>query len=126
MDRRLLIRVQIPGAQVRVKKAGSNILFSGLSKPLAILNLSKSGLCFQTAKKLDNGDNIQMKLFFPDGININLKGHIRWNSDRSNSDPRAVGIQFSPFGTSSNYNSIAALDYLRSLNGLEQIHLNPE
>lgn len=126
MDRRLLTRIQIPGARVQVKKTGSTTLFSGLSKAQDIVNLSKSGLCFQTSKKFDRGENLNMKLSFPDGRNINLKGQIRWqNIQHSNSD-YAVGIQFSPFGTASNYNSIAALDYLRSLNGLELINLQPE
>lgn len=126
MDRRLLTRIQIPGARVQVKKTGSTTLFSGLSKAQDIINLSKSGLCFQTSKKLDEGKNLQMKLSFPDGKNINLKGQIRWHNGKNGANGYAVGIQFSPFGTSNNYNSIAALDYLRSLNGLELINLRPE
>ena len=126
MDRRLHTRIQIPGARVQVKKTGSSTLFSGLSKAQDIINLSKSGICFKTPKKMDRGENLQMKLLFPEGKHINLKGEIRWQNGENSDTDYTVGIQFSPFGTSNNYNSIAALDYLRSLNGLEIINVHPE
>ena len=77
-------------------------------------------------KKLDFGNKIQMKITFPDGKNINLKGRIRWNTSVNSSNGYEVGIQFFPFGTSNNYNPISALDYLRSLEGLGQFSINPE
>lgn len=126
MDRRLFSRIQISGATVQYKKTRVNILFSALSKPQDISNLSKSGLSFEIDKKMGFGDKIQMRLAFPDGKYISLKGHIRWNNSVNSSTGYEVGIQFFPFGTSNNYNHISALDYLRSLDGLGQFCMNPE
>lgn len=126
MERRLISRIEVPGALVQVKKSGSNALFSGLSRPQEMLNLSKGGICFYTNKRIAKDENIQMKLFFPDGKRLSLKGNVRWNNITDDSNLGAVGIQFNPFGTSNTYNPISSLDYLRSLNGLEQICLHPE
>jgi hypothetical protein len=105
---------------------GSKKFFAGMSKPSDMQNLSKSGLAFEIDQALGFGEKIHMKLQFPDGSSLELKGQIRWNVSMNGGNVYKVGIQFFPFGTSRNYNPLKALDYLRSIDGLNIINLNPK
>jgi hypothetical protein len=118
LDRRVFTRIQIPGAKIKYKKNGLSSLLSSLSKPVEIMNLSKSGICFPIDETLKYGDPVIMKIQFPDGRNLNLKGQVRWHNLQHSSSSYHAGIQFSPFGSQSNYNPIEALEYLRSMDGL--------
>ncbi len=92
-------------------------MIKGLSKPVPVKDLSKSGISFFLNGKMNYGDPIMMKIAFPDGMNLKLKGHIRWLKDQENQNSNTVGIQFFPFGNSRYYNPLNALDYLRSMDG---------
>ena len=90
-----------------------------MSKPREIKNISKSGLSFHLEKLFTPGEQIAMKVQFPDGYNFILKGHVRWNKAINSSNSYAVGVQFFPYGTAANYNPLSALEYLRRMEGQE-------
>ncbi len=101
-------------------------MLSGLSKPKEIKNISKSGLSFHLDKQFAPGEQIAMKLQFPDGNNFTLKGHVRWNNAVNSSETFAIGIQFFPYGTAANYNPPSALEYLRNMEGQEVTKISAE
>ncbi len=123
MDKRVLTRAVIPGARVRYKKIGTKGFFNLFSRPLDIHNLSKSGLSFQLDKKLPTGALVYMKLFFPDGHHLHLRGQVRWHRRIETAQDFSVGVQFFPFGTRGEYNPPKALDYLRAIDGQAMTHL---
>lgn len=126
MDRRLFTRIEIPEAKIQIKRSGKNGFFSNLSKPTSILNLSKSGLALNMDRQMAYGDIIQMKLSFPDGKRIHIKGQVRWQNSGAGLEEYSAGVQFSPFGSRNDYNPVSALKYLRSIEGLGQVKINPD
>ena len=118
MDRRVFTRIKIPGAKIQYRKIGLRNLLNILSKPTHIKNLSKSGICFSLDDKLRYGDPIVMKIQFPDGKNIRLRGEIRWQNGLNSDTALHVGVQFLAFGAKTDYNPIEALEYLRAMDGL--------
>ena len=118
LDRRVFTRIEIPGAKIQYRKTGMRSLLNILSKPVHIKNLSKSGICFPIDDKLRFGDPVVMKIQFPDGKNLRLRGEIRWQNERNAGPSSHVGVQFNPFGSQTEYNPIEALEYLRSMEGL--------
>jgi len=119
MDKRVLTRIFIPGAQVQYKRKSTKILFGLFSRPVDITNLSKSGVCFLVEEEVLTGEDIHMKICFPDGQSLHLKGQIRWKDKDDSTNNIKLGIQFHPFGSGGQYNPLKALEYLRSLDGLE-------
>lgn len=117
MDKRELTRVVVPGARVRYKKFGAKRFFNLFSRTLDIYNLSKSGLSFKLDEELPTGAIVYMKLFFPDGHHLYLRGLVRWNRKIETAEDFSVGVQFFPFGSRGDYNPPKALDYLRAING---------
>ena len=114
-ERRSIHRIVVPGTSLRFKFAkGVNVLKNYSSSP-DIINVSKSGIAFKTNHGAGYGDNIQMKLSFPDGNSISLKGRVRWARETNGDNSKAIGVLFDPFGLQRQYNSIKALEYLRSL-----------
>jgi len=114
-ERRSIHRIEVPGASLRFKfSRGVNVLKNYSNAP-DILNVSKSGIAFKSSQAAGYGDTIQMKLSFPDGKNINLKGKVRWAREANGSSFKSIGVLFDPFGLKRQYNSIKALEYLRSL-----------
>ncbi len=100
-------------------------MIKGLSKPVPVKDLSKSGISFFLNGKLNSGETVMMKITFPDGKNLKLKGHIRWLNSNENPETSIAGIQFFPFGNSRYYNPIHALNYLRSMDGQAIIQTTP-
>ncbi len=118
MEKRGPVRSEIQGAILQFRRIEKGNLFSILSKPVIINNLSKSGICFLSDRLLTNGETIKMKVIFPDGKKVKLKGHIRWNKEMENHNSQYItGVQFKPFGTNESYNSLKALEVLRSIDG---------
>ena len=114
-ERRSINRIEIPGVSLRFKFArGVNVLKNYSNAP-DILNMSKSGIAFKANQDAGYGDSIQLKLTFPDGKNINLKGKVRWAQEANGGSTKAIGVLFDPFGLKRQYNSIKALEYLRNL-----------
>lgn len=117
MDRRRLNRAVIPGTQVQYRRMNHKSFFASLSRPTEAINISKSGICISASTGLDRGELVLLKIHFPDGEKLKLKGHIRWQKPDQGDPAYHIGIQFYPFGTTSTYNSLKALEYLRTLAG---------
>jgi hypothetical protein len=114
-ERRSIHRIEIPGVSLRFKfSKGVNVLKNYSVAP-DILNVSKSGIAFKTKQRAGYGDAVQLKLSFPDGKNISLKGKVRWSKEVNGGGSKSIGVLFDPFGLKRQYNSIKALEYLRSL-----------
>ena len=114
-DRRSFERIRIPGASVRYKiTRGFNLLknYSGSSE---ILNLSKSGMAFHINQPVSFGTPLEMKISFPDGNDLFLKGKLRWRKNTNGHNNETAGVLFNPFGSKKEYNSIKALEFLRSM-----------
>ena len=124
MDRRGFTRIKIQGAKIQYRRESVRGLWGVLSKPAEVQDISKSGLAFITNELLEHGDKIVMKINFPDGKHLKLKGQIRWNQQHSSSDSFYLGVQFAPFGYRHDYNSMSAWEYLRSMEG--QSIIKPE
>ncbi|MBN2424719.1 MAG: PilZ domain-containing protein [Calditrichaceae bacterium] len=119
MDRRTLNRSEVPGTKVQYRRIQNKNFFQPLSNTVQMVNISKSGACIITYNNLKRGEIILLRIVFPDGKKLKLKGFIRWNSSDTEVPGYLVGVQFYPFGTSSNYNPIKALEYLRNISGQE-------
>ena len=72
------------------------MFFSNLSKPSDMHNLSKSGLAFDVDQALGYGEKIHVKVRFPDGKNLNLKGQIRWNNHINGGQYQPENLQRRP------------------------------
>jgi PilZ domain len=114
-ERRSFKRIAISGAQVRYKKAKSLNVLKNFSHGDEIINLSKSGVSFKMLEEVKFGEPVQMKIEFPDGNNLKLKGRVRWQKPLNEGAEQRIGVLFDPFGTKKEYNSMKALEYLRNL-----------
>lgn len=114
-ERRSIYRIEIPGASLRYKLfKGVNVLKNYSSSP-DILNVSKSGIAFKAHESAGYGDPVHIKISFPDGKDVNLKGKVRWSKKINGGNFKSIGVLFDPFGSKRQYNSIKVLEYLRSL-----------
>jgi len=118
MERRIFTRVQIPGATIQYKKTGAVTFFNGLSSPKDMYDLSLCGISFNPDEYLKYGEKLLVKINFPDGKCLYLKGQIQWNNEVNSSLSDSVGIRFKPFGHSREYNPLSTLNYLRKLTDL--------
>ena len=114
-DRRSFNRIEMPGTQVRYKKNRGLALFKNYSSIDDIINVSKSGICFHMQEDARYGEPVQMRLSFPDGHSLKLKGKVRWQNSTNGGVQSTIGILFDPFGTKKEYNPMKALEYLRNL-----------
>ncbi len=115
MERRGLPRLAIKNATVRFKRSGFSTFLGKFSPQCPLQNLSKSGLSFYTRQSIDPGERIFLKVFFPDGFCIPLKGIVKWRQENPNDNGISVGVHFLPFGTHKEYNDLKSLEYLRKL-----------
>ncbi len=115
MERRGLSRLTINDTTLRFKKLSNSMFWARLSPHFQVLNLSKSGLSFETTFPLKIGDKLYIKAYFPDGMCIPLKGVVKWKKTNSNVEHHFVGVQFLPFGDHHEYNDLNSLRYLRKL-----------
>jgi len=114
-ERRSFKRIEIPGTQVRYKKSQRLKLLKNYSSIDEIINVSKSGVAFHMNEIVKYGEPVEMKIAFPDGNDLNLKGKVRWQKTTNGSSKQTIGVLFDPFGTKKEYNSMKALEYLRNL-----------
>lgn len=114
-ERRSFERIEIPGASVRYKISKGLGLIKNYSHSEGILNLSKSGIAFNMRHSVVFGTPLEMKISFPDGNDLHLKGKIRWQKNTNGSGRETIGVMFNPFGSKKQYNSIKALEYLRAM-----------
>ena len=114
-ERRSFKRIQISGAQVRYKKSNRLKLLKNYSTVDNIINVSKSGIAFHMQENAKYGEPIQMRISFPDGNDLSLKGRVRWQKPVNGTGEQTIGVLFDPFGTQKEYNPMKALEYLRDL-----------
>ncbi len=114
-ERRSFKRIEIPGAQIRYKKSKGLTLLKNYSSVDDIINVSKSGISFHMPEETKFGEPVQMKISFPDGNDLSLRGKVRWQKPVNGNGEQTIGILFDPFGTKKEYNSMIALNYLRNL-----------
>jgi len=120
-ERRYNQRHQFPDSNVFCQESAGLGIFKQFSEPFPLIDLTKSGLGFQTNKDLGYGDKVHLKIEIPGYQKIHVIGEIRWVSTIEKSDQKNVGVQFLPFGTMKGYNSFSAREKLESLiNPLEQ------
>lgn len=113
-ERRASSRIEIPNTSIQYKLSGIKHSLKNYSDPKQVLNISKSGLSLHLLENVTFGDRLHVKINFPDGNKINLKGKIRWAvEDEINA--QQVGILFDPFGSRKEYNPVEALEYLRKM-----------
>ncbi|MCB0282284.1 MAG: PilZ domain-containing protein [Calditrichae bacterium] len=114
-ERRSFERVELPGVSVRYKVSKGLSVLKNYSQAETVINLSKSGIAFYMKQPANFGTPVEMKLSFPDGNDLLLKGKIRWKKNTNGSGNETTGVMFNPFGSKREYNSIKALEYLRAI-----------
>ena len=100
LDRRNQDRFTIPGAKVLYKAKDRSIAVSPL------VDISKSSIRFELTKDIAEENNINFELITSPMDKVNLKGKVVWNSYIDSEAKRHVAIQFSPFGTWDDYNTL--------------------
>ena len=114
-DQRATDRISIPGATVLLRKQSVLSVFERYSRPMALYNFTKSGICFVSDKPFNLGDKIIIQIIIPGEKTLRLVGQIRWIESEPNTEERIIGAQFRAFGKGSDFNPLKSLDQLRSL-----------
>lgn len=115
VERRHLVRFEIPGAQISYKQNQSFALFSKYSKPMPLKDITKNGACIGVSDFFNPGDPIEIKLLIPGERRIRVKGKIIWSSQLAEYQASFAGIQFLPFGEGKHYNSFWCRQKLEQL-----------
>ena len=114
-DQRASDRISIPGATVLLRKHSVLNIFERYSRPMALYNFTKSGICFVSDKPFSLGDKITVQIVIPGEKTLRLVGQIRWIEFGEGPEERIIGAQFRAFGKGSDFNPLKSLDQLRSL-----------
>ena len=116
-ERRTLQRIDMPGVVVRYKIPKGIRALKYYANAGEALNVSKSGIAFHIDESVSFGTPVQIKVSFPDGQHLDLKGNIRWQQPGNSDSKQMTGVQFYAFGRKGHYNPPQALEYLRSMKG---------
>ena len=114
-DKRNTDRIQIPDAVVIFRQRNRLGLFERFSRPMKLYNLTKSGVCFRSEKRLDPGSSLCVDIIIPGEKKLRMIGDVKWIDDRMADKSCLIGAQFTAFGKGRNYNSIRSLERLRRL-----------
>lgn len=114
-DKRNTDRIQIPDATVVFRQKNGFAFLERFSRPMKLYNLTKSGLCFRSEKRLDPGMALYIDIIIPGEKRLSLIGAVKWIDDRTADETCLIGAQFTAFGKGRNYNSIRSLERLRKL-----------
>jgi hypothetical protein len=114
-ERRALNRIEIPSAEVLYKPIKRFNLFSTLTGPTNLINISKSGACFISKNSLEKGSEVMLKLFIPEQDPLFVKASTVWISANQEHSQMSVGVQFKPFGKGKAYNSFESKKILEKL-----------
>ena len=114
-DKRTQPRISFSNTPVSIKRSKlfNNLFFYYENNEL--IDLSKSGAGLISSKPLNKGDAIKIKVKFPEDKNLDLKGTIRWANPLNSNNSVRIGMQFNPFGSNRNYNSLENLERLNIL-----------
>jgi len=100
LDRRNQDRFTIPGAKVLYKAADKSMAVSPL------VDISKSSIRFELTKDIAERPFINLELIVTSMGRITLKGRVVWDSYIDSESKKHIAIQFSPFGTWDDYNTL--------------------
>jgi hypothetical protein len=125
-ERRTFNRIKVEGAIVKYKLTNGFNVLKNYSNASEIINLSKSGIAFHIPHVVKHGTPISLKISLPDGSDFDLKGKIRWQRNTNGHNLQTIGVLFNPFGSHKEYNSMKALEYLRSMKEQAISHPNSE
>jgi hypothetical protein len=114
-EQRAFDRIHIPGALVVFRKRNKLGFFERFSKPMELYNITKSGICFRSDRKLRRGEPLCVDIIIPGEKTIRLLGSVMWMDDKSTTRECMIGAQFTAFGKGRNYNSIRSLERLREI-----------
>jgi len=114
-DQRSNDRIIIPGATVIFRKRNILGIFERYSRPMQLFNMTKSGLCFRSTKRLRLGEELYVDILIPGEKTLRIIGQVRWIDDELSDDTCLIGAQFIAFGRGRNYNSFKILERLRKL-----------
>ena len=115
LEKRAYERMAIPGAAVVFRRKNRLGLFERFSRPMELYNITKSGICFKSEKKLARGSTLYVDIIIPGEKTLRLIGHVKWIEDEFSPGACLIGAQFYAYGKGKNYNSIKALERLRKL-----------
>jgi hypothetical protein len=114
-DKRNTERIRIPEAKVVFRQRNRLGFLERFSRPMKLYNLTKSGLCFRSDKRLHPGASLSVDIIIPGEKKLRMIGDVKWIDERMADDTCLIGAQFSAFGKGRNYNSIRSLERLRKL-----------
>ena len=111
-EKRLCVRFQIPGAEVKYKKESTFFKKSDFGdEPLPLIDISRGGIRFFAHEIPKFDSRITIRIFLPEeSAPLVLEGTVRWYSP--NPDARykyQIGVQILPYGGGKDENSPAAL-----------------
>ena len=118
LEKRVCSRFRIPGATIRAKRAGTLFRKGGYAKEaFPLVDLSRGGIRFLTAKKLKLDRPIVLQLSIPtEDEPLTLFGHVRWYSTNQDHVFRyQFGVQLLPYGDSEKHNSPETLERIKAL-----------
>jgi c-di-GMP-binding flagellar brake protein YcgR len=114
-ERRTQLRVEIPESETYSKPENWYNLVTLYNGPGRLIDLSKSGAGFETAKQVEKDELLRLKIDIPGEDTLVLKGQVRWTASVEWNSKMRVGVQFAPFGERREYNSTFALMTLQVL-----------
>jgi len=114
-DKRTFSRIEIPGAVIIFKRRNKLGLLERFSRPMQLLNITKSGICFKSEKKFNYGDHISVEINIPGEKHIIVEGDVKWLHEDLPDNMCLVGAQFVAFGKGRQYNSLSSLERLRTI-----------
>jgi hypothetical protein len=114
-EKRAFDRMKIPGASVIFRRQNRLGFLERFSKPMQLFNLTKSGICFASDKRINKGEPVSVEIRIPGEKELKLYGRVKWINDNSLEHECLIGAQFSAFGNGPGYNPIKSLDRLRIL-----------
>jgi hypothetical protein len=118
LEKRVCSRFNIPGATVRAKKPARLFRKGGYSpETFPLVDLSRGGIRFLTAKKLKLDRPIVLQLSIPtEDAPLTLHGHVRWYSTNQDQVFRyQFGVQLLPYGDVEGHNSPETLERIKAL-----------
>jgi hypothetical protein len=113
--KRTFDRYIIPGASVVYKKSHGLSFLSASSKPMPLINITKSGICFVSDKRFKHGECVTIKIIIPGEKSLCLDVDVRWLKNNLSGKKFQIGAQIRPFGKGNHYNSVKTLERLREL-----------
>jgi len=114
-DKRNTERIRIPEAKVIYRQRNRLAILERFSRPMKLYNLTKSGICFRSEKRLHPGSSLCVDIIIPGEKKLRMIGDVKWIDERMADDTCLIGAQFSAFGKGRHYNSIRSLERLRKL-----------